>query len=156
MEATITIQHALGYVGAFSALGFAAIGSALGTGAAGASAIGAWKKCYASNKPAPFLLTIFAGAPISQTIYGMVLMFIIMGQIDDKSIMGAWPMLLMVGIIAGIAMGFSAWLQGKAAAGAAPAFAETEQGFANFLTILGIIETVAIFVLVFAIVLLFA
>ena len=61
-------QKALVFAAAFSSIGFAAIGSAYGAGAAACSAIGAWKKCYAQNKPAPFQLLIFAGAPLCQTI----------------------------------------------------------------------------------------
>ena len=49
-------------------------------------------------------------------------------------------------------MGVSAWMQGKAAAGSCDAFAETEKGFTNYLMALGIIETVAIFIMAFAIV----
>ena len=56
--------------------------------------------------------------------------------------------------VGGIAMGLSAWFQGKAGAGACDAFAETGKGFTNYLMALGIIETVAIFVMAFAIVLL--
>jgi hypothetical protein len=47
-------------------------------------------------------------------------------------------------------MGISAWYQGKAAAGGCDAFAETGKGFANYLMILGVVETVAIFALVFS------
>ena len=83
-----TIMNALGYAGAFSAIAFAGIGSALGTGAAGASAVGAWKKCYAQNKPAPFQLLILAGAPLSQTIYGMVVMFLSLTYFSQP---GQWP-----------------------------------------------------------------
>ena len=72
------MQYALVYAAAFASIGFAAIGSAYGCGSAACSAVGAWKKCYAQNKPAPFQLLIFAGAPLSQTIYGMIIMFIIM------------------------------------------------------------------------------
>ena len=46
----------------------------IGIGAAGQAAIGAWKRCYMNNKPAPFILTVFAGAPLTQTIYGFLLM----------------------------------------------------------------------------------
>ena len=148
---SITMQ-ALGLAGAFAAVGFSAVGSALGTGAAGAATIGAWKKCYASNKPAPFLLMAFAGAPISQTIYGLVLMFSIIAKAQASP--ASWITYLVVGILAGVGMGYSAWFQGRAGAGASQAFAETEQGFVNYLTVLGIIETVAIFVLVLAMVLL--
>ena len=146
------IQKALVFAAAFSSIGFAAIGSAYGCGAAGCAAIGAWKKCYAQNKPAPFQLLIFAGAPLSQTIYGMIIMFIIMGA--DLSKAGSWYVYMMVGILSGIAMGVSALWQGLSAAAAADAFAETGKGFTNQLMVLGIVETVAIFVMAFAIVLL--
>lgn len=144
---------ALVYASAFASIGFAAIGSAYGAGAAACSAMGAWKKCYAQNKPAPFQLLIFAGAPLSQTIYGMIIMFIIMGgAVNAKP--GAWFVYMMVGILSGIAMGVSALWQGLSAAAAADAFAETNKGFTNQLMALGIVETVAIFVMAFAIVLL--
>jgi len=44
-----------------------------------------------------------------------------------------------IGIFGGIAMGFSAWLQGKAGAAASDALAETGQGTANYFMALGII-----------------
>ena len=69
--------------GAIACLGLAGAGSAFGTGFASAAAVGAWKKCYAANKPAPFLLLSFVGAPITQTLYGMILMFIMLGKIND-------------------------------------------------------------------------
>jgi F0F1-type ATP synthase membrane subunit c/vacuolar-type H+-ATPase subunit K len=65
---------------------------------------------------------------------------------------GYWPFYLVIGVLAGLAIGYSAWMQGKAAAGACSAFVDTEKGFANYLIALGVIETVAIFVLVFLIV----
>jgi V/A-type H+-transporting ATPase subunit K len=43
-------------------------------------------------------------------------------------------------------------MQGKIAAAAADAFAETGQGFTHYLMALGIIESVAIFVMVFILV----
>jgi V/A-type H+-transporting ATPase subunit K len=145
-------MEALTKAGAFCAIGLAAFGSALGCGAAGAAAVGAWKKCYAQNRPAPFQLAVFAGAPLSQTIYGMILMFLISGKAVESA--AAWPVFLVLGIISGVAMGASAWKQGVAGAGACDAFAETGQGFTNYLMALGIIETVAIFVMAFGIVLL--
>jgi len=144
---------ALVYASAFASIGFAAVGSAYGAGAAACSAMGAWKKCYMQNKPAPFQLLIFAGAPLSQTIYGMIIMFIIMGSASAVQ-PGAWPVYMMTGILSGIAMGVSALWQGLAAAAAADAFSETGKGFTNQLMALGIVETVAIFVMAFAIVLL--
>ena len=59
--------EALGKAGGAAALGLAAVGSSIGAGLAGASAIGAWKKCYAQSKAAPFILITFIGAPLSST-----------------------------------------------------------------------------------------
>ena len=68
--------------GAIACLGLSAAGSAFGTGFAASAAVGAWKKCYAANKPAPFLLLSFVGAPITQTLYGMILMFIMLAKVE--------------------------------------------------------------------------
>ncbi len=130
-------------IGIGAALAFAAIGSALGAGAAGMAAIGAWKKCFALNKPAPFMLVAFVGAPLTQTIYG----FILMNTLKEAKIESG--LLLGVGVLGGIAMGFSAWLQGRAGASASDALAETGKGFGNYIMVLGLIETVALFVMVF-------
>jgi V/A-type H+-transporting ATPase subunit K len=142
----ITMNVAMGKIGGIAALAIAAIGSALGTGAAGAAAIGAWKKCYAQGKQAPFMLLTFVGAPLSQTIYGIVLMFNMQGKISKDQ---PWQGLVAAGILAGLGMGVSAWLQGRAGAAGSDALAETGEGFTNYLAALGIIETVAIFVMVF-------
>jgi len=145
-EMVTMLGPALGRLGAAAALALAAAGSALGTGAAGAAAVGAWKKCYAQSKAAPFLLVAFVGAPLSQTIYGMILMNNIVGASETAAM---YPALIGAGIFGGLAMGLSAWMQGRAGAGASDALAETGQGFGNYLMALGVIETVALFVMVF-------
>ncbi|OGV38302.1 MAG: V-type ATP synthase subunit K [Lentisphaerae bacterium GWF2_49_21] len=142
---------ALGKGGAYCSLALSAIGSGMGTGIAGLSALGAWKKCYAQNRPAPFQLAAFTSAPLSQTIYGMVLMTLISNKIQEGAVT-YWPMFLIIGVTAGAAMGVSAWFQGIAAAGACDSFVETKKGFTNNLMILGIVETIALFSMVFAIV----
>ncbi|MFZ2655729.1 MAG: hypothetical protein WAX69_12430 [Victivallales bacterium] len=144
---------ALGKAGAYCAIAFSAVGSSIGTGIAGTSALGAWKKCYVYGKPPPFQLAVFTSAPMSQTIYGMILMTLISDKIQAGAVM-YWPLYLAIGIAGGIAMGTSAWFQGAAGAGACDSYAETNKGFTNNLLILGIIETVALFAMVFAIVLL--
>jgi len=132
----------IGFIGPAAALGLAAIGSALGTGVAGQASMGAWKKCFASNRPAPFILVLFCGAPLTQTIYGFLLMLFIQRSQQE-------PLLLLsAGIFGGLAIGFSAMMQGRAAAGAADALADTGKGLANYLTAIGIIETVALFVII--------
>lgn len=143
------VAEALAKAGGLAALGIAAIGSALGAGTAGASAIGAWKKCYAQNKAAPFILITFIGAPLSQTIYGMILMNTILGKGAEWALTG-WASSLLAGICGGLGMCFSAWYQGVAGAAGADALAETGQGFGNYLMTLGVVETVALFVLVFS------
>jgi V/A-type H+-transporting ATPase subunit K len=127
-------------------LAFAAVGSALGTGVAGMSAIGAWKKAFAQNKAAPFILVAFVGMPLSQTIYGMILRNAIVARNLPPESYGYQ---LLIGLLAGFAMGMSAFMQGKAGAKAADALAETGKGFGNYIMVLGVIETVALFVMVF-------
>jgi V/A-type H+-transporting ATPase subunit K len=134
----------LGEIGIGACLGLSAIGSALGIRAAGMAAIGAWKKCYIQNKPVPFILVAFAGAPLTQTIYG----FILMNALAASQALNGFQ-LLGLGIFAGIAIGLSSYAQGSCAATASDAYAETEQGFGNFILIIGLCETVALFVMVF-------
>ena len=118
--------------GAIACLGLSAAGSAFGTGFAASAAVGAWKKCYAANKPAPFILLGLVGAPITQTLYGMILMFIMLGKVEDAAD-GAGLPVLVAGIFAGLAIGLSALFQGRAGAAACDAQAETNQGFTNYL-----------------------
>ncbi len=135
----------IGMLGIGAALALAACGSAIGAGSAGMAAVGAWKKCFAQNKPAPFTLIAFVGAPLTQTIYGYILMNTLFQAAD-----GANPWLILgAGVFGGLAMGFSAAFQGKAAASASDALAETGKGFGQYIMVLGIVETVALFVMVF-------
>jgi V/A-type H+/Na+-transporting ATPase subunit K len=135
----------IGMIGVGAALALAAIGSALGAGSAGMAAVGAWKKCFVQNRPAPFMLIAFVGAPLTQTIYG----FILMNALNGAAATADPGLLFGAGILGGIAMGFSAWFQGKAGAVASDALAETGKGFGNFIMVLGLVETVALFVMVF-------
>ncbi len=141
MDTSVLVQFK--DLGMAASVSLAAVGSAFGTGAAGMAAIGAWKKCYAQSKTAPFLLLAFVGAPLTQIIYGMILM----GKISGAAATGQyfWG----TGILGGLAMGASAMMQGKAGASGADALAETGKGFVNYFIVLGIIETVALFVMAF-------
>ncbi len=142
---------ALGQVGAAAALGLGAAGSALGTGTAGMAAIGAWKKCFAQSKAAPFILVTFIGAPMSQTIYGFILMNNMLGRLAAGEAEN-FGLMLGAGLLGGIGIGASAWFQGKAGAAGADALAETGQGFGNYLMTLGVVETVALLVMVFTLI----
>jgi len=127
-------------------LAVSALGSALGTGVAGMAAIGAWKRAFMLNKAAPFILVAFVGAPLTQTIYGMIVRNSIQGaNLPPES----YPYQMILGLFTGLAIGLSAFMQGKAAAKAADALAETGKGFGNYMMVIGVIETVALFVMVF-------
>lgn len=150
MDPELTL--ALAKVGSAAVLGLAAVGSAIGTGSAGLAVVGAWKRCYAQDKPVPFILVTFVGAPLSQTIYGMILMNVMIRAATEQAAgVGpvAWPAAMAVGVFGGAAMAASAWLQGRVGAAAADALGETGQGFGNYLMAIGVVETVALFVLVF-------
>ena len=144
----MNVLNAISQGACYITVGLAAIGSAIGAGIAGQAAIGAWKKCYAQGKQAPFLLLALVGAPLSQTIYAMIMMTMIMGRINNPS---DFPLYITIGIFGGVAQMLSAIFQGKAGACGCVAYAETKQGFANYLMVLGIVETCAIFALVFSI-----
>lgn len=127
-------------------LALAAVGSAFGTGVAGMAAIGAWKRAFMQNKAAPFILIAFVGAPLSQTIYG----FILKNQIKAANLpTDSYIFQMFLGGVAGLAIGASAYMQGKAAARGCDALGETGKGIGNYIMVLGVIETVALFVMVF-------
>ena len=134
----------IGMFGAACVLGIAAMGSAIGIGAAGQAAISAWKRCYMNNKPAPFILTVFAGAPLTQTIYGFLLMQSMISSERDGMF------LLALGIFSGLAMALSAVFQGKAGAAGFDASRETGKGFVQYIMVVGLCETVALFAMVFS------
>ena len=134
-----------GMLGAAICMGIAAIGSAIGIGIAGQGAIGAWKRCYINNKPAPFILLVFAGAPLTQTLYG----FLLTKRMIESQGINPWQ-LVGLGIGSGIAMCLSAIAQGKAGAAASDAQGETGKGFAQYIMVVGLCETVALFAMVFS------
>jgi len=133
-------------MGAIMVLALSALGSGSGAGIAGMSAIGAWKKNFSQNKPASFLLVALTAAPLTQTIYG----FIVMNKMLSLTLAGQY--LWGVGIFAGGAIGLSAYWQGKCSAVACDAMGETGKGFGQYLVVLGMTETVALLVMVFTIV----
>ena len=134
-----------GLIGIGAAFALSACGSALGTGASAQAAVGAWKRAYMQNKPIPFLLAALTGFPLSQSFYGLILMNTIvqnLAVLNSGTIMG-------VGIFGGLAIGASALAQGRAAASACNAYAETGKGFAQYVLVLGIVESTALLAMVF-------
>ena len=127
-------------------LSIASIGSAIGTGIAGMAAIGAWKKMITSGQKAATALLIFVGAPLSQVIYGMILKNAIADANLDP---GSYLWQIIIGLVAGAAMAGSAIFQGKTGARACDAIASGANDTAKYIMIIGIVETVALFVMIF-------
>ncbi len=137
----------LATIGAGLVMGIAAMGSAIGIGIAGQGAIGSWKRCYLNNKAAPFLLVVFAGAPLTQTIYGYLLMNSMLDGIAAGTARAG--LYLGLGLACGLSMCMSAIAQGKAGAAGSDALGETGKGFTNYIMVVGLCETVALFSMVF-------
>jgi len=140
----ITTVSGLGDMG--MSLSIASIGSAIGTGIAGMAAIGAWKKMISTGEKAATALLIFVGAPLSQVIYGMILKNAIAdADLDPDSYL--WQ--IIIGLVAGAAMAGSAIFQGKTGARACDAIASGANDTAKYIMVIGIVETVALFVMIF-------
>ena len=101
-----------------------------------------------NNKPAPFLLVVFAGAPLTQTIYGFLLMQTMLASAANADI-AKQCFLLGMGFACGLSMCMSAIAQGKAGAAGSDALGETGKGFTNYIMVVGLCETIALFSMVF-------
>jgi len=142
----VELLSALGIAGSF---GLSAIGAAIGMAMNGPATIGAWKKCYVQKRPAPFILVVFASTCLTNVIYGFITMTVLLqkfqaGVIDPT-------MLFTLGVGAGICIGAVAITQAMCSAAASDAYAETGQGFGNYLMVVGIAETISLFAMVFTI-----
>ena len=133
-------------IGIASGLGLSALGSVIGVYFVGSATIGAWKKCFQQNKPASFLLVAFTGCPLSNIIYG----FIIMSSLATANPAISGSQIMFLGAFAGIGIGGAGIAQGYCGACASDALAETGQGFGNYIMVMGICETIALFVMVFS------
>ena len=133
----------LAQIGIAGSFGLAALGSAIAMAVCGPAVIGSFKKCYVQNKPAPFIMVVFAGAALSNVIYG----FIVMGALASSPL--GEHAVFALGVGAGLTIGVVAVTQAMCSASAADALAETGKGFGNYLMVIGIAETVSLFAMVF-------
>ncbi len=140
-------QFALGTV-----LALSAIGSAVGIGIVGQAAAGAWAKEARAGRPLSFAYVILVGLPLSQTIYGAILMLIGLRDrvyVPEMVAQNAGA-LLGIAIAGGLAQLFSAWFQGRIGAAACRALSDGGgQGLAFMIIAMGIAETVGLFSFVF-------
>jgi len=140
-----------GQLGLALSLGLGAFGSAIGIGAAGRAAAGAWAKEAKAGKRLNFSYIILTGMPLTQTIYGFILMLLLSGRVYNPAVLaenaGA---LLTIGIAGGLAELFSAWMQGLIGAAGCRALSESEgKGLVFIIIAMGIAETVGLFGFVF-------
>lgn len=138
----------LGQLGVVLCFGLGAVGSALGIMTAGMAAAGAWAKDARAGKPISFTYVIFVAAPLSQTLYAMIVMNRMGAAIADTPALASDKAGLLLGI--GLACGFgeliSAWGQGKIGAAACRCLSEGEgKGLAFLIIAIGVVETVGMF-----------
>ena len=137
----------LGQLGFGLPLGLGAIGSALGIGAAGRAAAGAWAKEAKAGRPLDFKYNILIGMPLTQTIYGFLMLFVgLRSRVDDPVMLARHAgTLFSIGLACGVGELFSAWLQGLIGAAGVRCMSEGEgKGLAFIIMAAGIVETVGL------------
>jgi V/A-type H+-transporting ATPase subunit K len=128
-------------------LGLGALGSCLGILAAGTAAAGAWASEGRAGRKLSFQYIVMVAAPISQTLYAMILMNNMLAKPLNPA-----NTFLFLGVVlgCGLAECFSALCQGRIGAAAIRCLNENGgKGFGLLIIALGIIETVGIFAMVF-------
>lgn len=134
----------LGMIGPGIALGLSCLGSAIGCGIAGMASHGVMTRVEEGHGK----FIGMSAMPSSQTIYGFILMIIMKGKIQANTLD---PFVALgVGTAVGIAIMVSAIYQGKCAATAIQATAKEPSLFGKSFAAIGIVESFALFALVFA------
>jgi V/A-type H+/Na+-transporting ATPase subunit K len=136
---------ALGWAGLYGVMALAAIGSIIGCAVAGQAAIGA----MVDTESGYGRYIGVSVMPSSQIIYGIVVMFTLQRDVTAAS----GPALFGIGLLAGLALMFSAIRQGQACASAIHASKTKPEIFGLSLAPAAIVEGFAVFAFVFALVL---
>jgi V/A-type H+-transporting ATPase subunit K len=135
-------------VGPALSLGLSSIGSSIGCGIAGMASHAVMSRVEEGHGK----FIGMAAAPSSQSIYGFILMLLMSRAILSESLT---PMSgVGIGAMAGLAFMVSAIYQGKCAATGIQASAKQPAIFGKCFAALGIIESFALFTLVFSLLLL--
>lgn len=150
MEATTML--ALGKLSLGLIMGFGALGSALGVLAAGSAACGGWAKEGKEGKPLSGTFTMLVGMPVSQTLYCLICYFM---MYKFAGVPENGPVLFGIALGVGTAQFISAMAQGKIGGAGVRCLAENGgKGFGNIVMAMGIAESIALFALVTAILIL--
>lgn len=136
---------AMGWAGLYGAMALGAIGSIIGCAIAGQAAIGAMVDTESGHGRYIGVSVM----PSSQIIYGIVVMFTLQRDVTPET----GPALFGIGILAGLALMFSAMRQGQACASAIHASKTKPEIFGLSLAPAAIVEGFAVFAFVFALVL---
>ena len=137
--------YVLGWLGIYSPLAFGAIGSIIGCARAGQAADGALLEVESGYGK-------FIGVsamPSSQTIYGIVVMLTLNREVTPENA----PGLFAIGVLAGVAMMFSAVYQGNTCASAIQASKNKPEIFGLSIAPAAVVEGFAVFVFVFGLIL---
>lgn len=134
----------LGWAGIFLPTALGAIGSILGCARAGQAACGALLDVESGHGR----LVGVSALPSSQTIYGIVVTM----QLDRVVSEAAAPGLFAIGLLTGLALLFSAILQGSCCASAINATKTKPEVFGLSLAPAAIVEGFAVFAFIFALI----
>ncbi len=135
---------ALGWAGLYGPMALGAIGSIIGCALAGQAACGALLETETGHGR----YVGIAAMPSSQTIYGIVVMFSLNREVNIDNA----PGLFAVGILAGMALLFSAVRQGQCCASAINVSKIKPEIFGMSVAPAAIVEGFAVFAFIFALV----
>lgn len=134
----------LGWVGLYAPMALGAIGSIIGCAVAGQAAIGAMLDTETGHGR----YVGVSAMPSSQVIYGIVVMFTLNRPITEINASGIFA----VGVLAGLALMFSAIYQGQCCASAIHASKAKPEIFGLSVAPAAIVEGFAVFAFIFALV----
>ena len=135
---------ALGWAGLYGPMALGAIGSIIGCALAGQAACGALLETDTGHGR----YVGIAAMPSSQTIYGIVVMFSLNREVTIENA----PGLFAIGILAGLALLFSAVRQGQCCASAINVSKIKPEIFGMSIAPAAIVEGFAVFAFIFALV----
>jgi len=138
------LMIALGWAGLYGPMALGAIGSIIGCALAGQAACGALLETETGHGR----YVGIAAMPSSQTIYGIVVMFSLNREVNIDNA----PGLFAVGILAGLALLFSAVRQGQCCAAAINVSKIKPEIFGMSVAPAAIVEGFAVFAFIFALV----
>jgi len=136
----------LGKVSLGLIMGLGALGSCLGVRAAASAAAAAWAKEGKEGKPLSGKFNGLVGMPVNQTLYCMILFFLMRPYAGIAENGGV---LFGIALGMGIAELFSAYSQGLIGAAGVRCLSENGgQGFGNIVVAMGIAESIGLFAMV--------